>query len=86
VARLTVPTLLAHWRNSDRRRRKVYDAPEQITVFVTLLRAEQRIGMPEKRGVDSVPICIGQVPLGKRQQIILLQPHVLPVKRCITSD
>ena len=44
-------------------------------VLVTLLHAEQRVGMPEKRGVISPQSVAGQLR-SERQ----LEPHVLPVE------
>src|ERR1700693_1976394 len=57
---------LAHRRDTDRRRREVDNATEKFPVLVTLLHAEQRVGMPEKRSVDFVPIRVGQLPRSER--------------------
>src|SRR5450631_448601 len=79
--RLFVPMSLARRRHTDGSRCKVDDSSEKVTVLSALLRAEERVGMPEKRGVDRSPIRVGQVSGRQRQQLIFFDPHVLPVKR-----
>src|SRR6266700_7180548 len=69
--------------DANRRWREVHDATEQRIVLRTNLRAEQRIRVPEKRGVDLDPVVGDEIFLGQRQQLLFLDVHVSPMERCV---
>ena len=52
----------------------------EILIFGASLGAEQWIGVPEKCGIDDLPVVSGEVPFRKRYHVAFLETHVVPVK------